>query len=237
MFVGKQGLNIDGLGAKQIELFLELGWIEDFVSIFHLSRHQEELLTLEGYKEKSVQNLLDAIESARHTTLDRMLVALGIPQVGKKTGKILANFVFTLRSEEESIMEVLERITFEQLESLHDIGPETARSVVEYIEENSLFIERLIHELDIQIPLSDLLVASKNFKLSGKSFCVTGSFDAISRDAIHELIEKNGGEVRTSVSTKLDYLIVGSDAGSKKTKAESLGVNCIGFEEFQEMIS
>ncbi len=166
-----------------------------------------------------------------------MLVALGIPQVGKKTGKILANFVFTLRSEEESIMEVLEHITFEALESLHDIGPETARSVVEYIEENSLLIERLLHELDIIIPVRNELSTSQVLKLSGKSFCVTGSFEHVSRDTIHELIEKNGGEVRTSVSAKLDYLIVGSDAGSKKTKAEGLGVSCIGVEEFQEMIS
>ena len=123
-----------------------------------------------------------------------MLIALGIPQVGKKTGKILANFVFTLRSEEESIMEVLARITFEALESLHDIGPETARSVVEYIEENNLLIERLLHELDIVIPVRDDFSTSQVLKLSGKSFCVTGSFDSISRDAIHELIEKNGGE-------------------------------------------
>lgn len=72
--------------------------------------------------------------------------------------------------------------------------------------------------------------------MAGKSFCATGSFDGISRDEIHELIEKNGGEVRTSVSAKLDYLIVGTDAGSKKTKAESLGVKCIEIGEFQEMI-
>lgn len=92
MFVGKQGFNIDGLGARQIELLLELGWITDFVSIFHLSRYRDALLELEGYQEKSVNNLLEAIEKSRRTTLDRVLVALGIANVGKKTARIIMNY-------------------------------------------------------------------------------------------------------------------------------------------------
>lgn len=87
MFVSKQGMNIDGLGAKQIELFLKKGWITDFASVFQLSRFRDDMLALDGYKEKSVQNLIDSLERARHTTLDRALVALGIPNVGKKTAK------------------------------------------------------------------------------------------------------------------------------------------------------
>lgn len=93
MFVGKQGLNIDGLGTKQIELFLELGWITDFASVFDLGIYRDKFFELEGYKEKSVNNLLEAIEKSRHTTLDRVLVALGIPNVGKKTAKLIARSV------------------------------------------------------------------------------------------------------------------------------------------------
>jgi NAD-dependent DNA ligase len=93
MFVGKQGLNIDGLGTKQIELFLELGWITDFASVFDLGSYRDQFFELEGYKEKSVNNLLEAIEKSRHTTLDRVLVALGIPNVGKKTAKLIARSV------------------------------------------------------------------------------------------------------------------------------------------------
>ena len=152
MFVGKQGLNIDGLGIKQIELFLELGWISDFVSLFHLASHKTELLQIEGYKEKSVNNLLEAIEKARHTTLDRVFVALGIPNVGKKTGKILAEYIFLEKNNEESIMQVLLRLNNEALETIHDIGLETATSIIEYIEKNGVLIERLLDELSIFIP-------------------------------------------------------------------------------------
>ena len=233
MFVGKQGLNIDGLGIKQIELFLELGWISDFVSLFHLASHKTELLQIEGYKEKSVNNLLEAIEKARHTTLDRVFVALGIPNVGKKTGKILAEYIFLEKNNEESIMQVLLRLNDEALETIHDIGLETATSIIEYIEKNGVLIERLLDELSIFIPERKEKML---WILLWKSFCVTGSFEYISRDQIYELIEKNGWEVRTTVTGKLDYLIVGLDAGSKKSKAESLGVKCIGIDEFYIML-
>lgn len=233
MFVWKQGLNIDGLWAKQIELFLELGWITDFVSVFHLAKYREKFFELEWYKEKSVNNLLEAIEKARHTTLDRVFVSLGIPQVGKKTGKILAEHIFSIRNPGEELFHVLSRVSYESLEALYDIGPETAQSVVDYIEENLVLIERLLHELDIQIPE---WLEKNPWILTGKSFCVTGSFEEISRDEIHEQIEENGGEVRTSVSVKLDYLIVGENAGSKKSKAEDLGVNCISYRDFTAMV-
>ncbi|GAB0175074.1 MAG: NAD-dependent DNA ligase LigA [Candidatus Altimarinota bacterium] len=234
MFVGKQGLNIDGLGVKQIELFLELGWITDFVSIFHLAKYREHFFEIEGYKEKSINNLLDSIEKSRHTSLDRVFVALGIPQVGKKTGKILAEYIFSLRGEGESLISTFRKVTYEGLEALYDIGPETAESVVVFIEENDILIERLLHELDIIIPEK---IEKKGGVLVGKAFCVTGSFEAISRDDIHELIEKNGGEVRTSVTSKLDYLIVGENAGSKKTKAQSLGVECVSLQDFLTMLA
>ena len=92
MFVGKQGMNIDGLGIKQIELFLEMGWITDFASVFQLGDFATDLLQIEGYKEKSIQNLIESLEKARHTTLDRVLTAIGIPNVGKKTAKTIANY-------------------------------------------------------------------------------------------------------------------------------------------------
>ena len=258
MFVWKQGLNIDGLGARQIELFLELGWITDFVSVFHLSKYREQFFELEGYQEKSVNNLLEAIEKSRHTTLDRVFVALGIPNVGKKTARLLASVIVrneslsvkndvTMQKSEYGLLHASQwqaywrifSITVEELLELKDIWPETARAFVEYMEENRELVERLFNELDIALPEHVLLRASQwkeRQNLIGKSFCVTGSFEEISRDQIHELIEQHGGEVRTAVTGKLDYLIVGSDAGSKKTKAESLGVRCIGVEELQWLI-
>ncbi|MBP9779703.1 NAD-dependent DNA ligase LigA [Candidatus Gracilibacteria bacterium] len=265
MFVGRQGMNIDGLGTKQIELFLEEGWITDFASVFELPSYTLEILELEGYKEKSISNLIESLEKSRHTTLDRVFTAIGIPNVGKKTARLIATVVTrsesisenhteiqisenseiesicTLQGPNEALLQKIFSITEENLLEVKDIGPETARSFVEYMENNREIVVRLFQKLDIQIPETRFLHAQEGQipscnSLSEKSFCVTGSFENISREAIHELIEKNGGEVRTAVTGKLDYLIVGENAGSKKTKAESLGVKIITIEEFMELI-
>lgn len=273
MFVSKQGMNIDGLGEKQIELFLEKGWITDFASVYELGGYRDELLSIEWYKEKSVQNLIDALEKSRHTTLERVLTAIGIPNVGKKTAKIVTQKIMSLASvmssevitesrhlsgenieqdfstlsyqtsvemteQQKKILSSIFSTTEEELLEMKDIWPETARAFVEYMQDNRELMERLFSKLDIEIP-KQVLYSSEwqtQGKLMGKSFCVTGSFESISRDAIHEIIEQNGGEVRSSVSSKLSYLIVGSDAGSKKSKAEEVGVKCITIDEFMEMI-
>ena len=239
MFVSKQGMNIDGLGEKQIELFLDLGWIMDFASIYELGNYRDEMLMLEWYKEKSVQNLIDALEKSQHTTLERVLTAIGIPNVGKKTAKIITNYELRITNMREiSLLDAIFSTTEEELLEMKDIWPETARAFVEYMQDNRELMERLFSKLDISIPEQILFPSEWQMqgKLVGKSFCVTGSFESISRDSIHELIEKNGGEVRSSVSSKLTYLIVGSDAGSKKSKAEEIGVKCIWIEEFMDMI-
>ena len=122
MFVSKQGMNIDGFGVKQIELFLSLGWITDFASVFRLSEYRELMLTLEGYKEKSVSNILDAIEKSRHTTLDRIFTAIGIPNVGKKTARQLASVCLDMASAKKvSILESLSAVREESLLEVKDI--------------------------------------------------------------------------------------------------------------------
>ena len=243
MFVGRQAINIDGLGPRQIEDFLEMGWITDFASVFQLGQYADDILTLEWYKSKSVQNLIESLEKSRHTTLDRMLVGLGIPNVGKKTGKQLSAISYQL-SEKQGMPfpDILFVITEEDLLEVKDIGPEIARSFVEYMANNREVVERLYGELEIVVPESRFLSTQEwqnlesASKISEKSFCVTGSFDTLSRDEIHEMIEKNGGEVRTSVSSRLDYLIAGDNAGSKKSKAEECGVVIVSIDEFLKMI-
>ncbi|MBP6981291.1 NAD-dependent DNA ligase LigA [Candidatus Gracilibacteria bacterium] len=247
MFVSKQGLNIDGLGTKQIELFLEKGWITDFASIFSLSQFRDDFLELEGYKEKSIQNLFESIESSRKTTLDRIFTAIGIPNVGKKTGKQIAKKVMSSRGGGESILEAIFSLNEEMLLEVKDIGPETARAFIDYMSENREGVIKLLTEVTLEdtskIPLSDIQNLPEDVlqndilsKLSGKSFCVTGTFDSFSRDEIDDMIEINNGEVRTSVSSKLTYLIAGENAGSKRTKADECGVKIIDISEFLEMI-
>ena len=232
MFVSKQAMNIDGLGEKQIELFLELWWITDFASVFSLKKYRESLLEIEGYKEKSVNNLFGAIENARNTTLDRALVALGIPNVGKKTAKQIAQ-LFSDVSDRDALLEKIFVVTEEDLLNLADIGPETARAFVNFMSDNWKIVENFFQELHFSFVHQK---KSDSSVLDGKSFCVTGSFEKYSRDEINALIEQNGGEIRTNVSKNLDFLIAWEKAGSKLEKAQNLGVQVLSIENFLEMI-
>jgi DNA ligase (NAD+) len=236
MFVSKQGMNIDGLWTKQIELFLGLWWIHDFASIFHLHEHRDEFFSLEWYKEKSVNNLLESIEKARNTTLDKVFTAIGIPNVGKKTAKLIANVIYKKHQEGTFLFETITSLTEDELTEVRDIWPETASAFVVYISENSEILKSLISELFLEISSKEK-IWNLSWILRGKSFCVTGSFDGVSREDIHALIEWAGWEIRTSVSSKLDYLIVGENAGSKLEKARELSVQVLSFIEFKQLLS
>ncbi len=170
-----------------------------------------------------------------------MFVGLGIPNVGKKTGKQLSKISYQLSMKQViSFPEILFAITEEDLLEVKDIGPETARSFVKYMQDNREVVERLYEELEIEMPEQNqesLHDSSLAKELLGKSFCVTGSFETLSRDQIYELVEQNGGEVRTSVSAKLDYLIAGDNAGSKRSKAEECGVQILSLVDFQSLIA
>ena len=120
---------------------------------------------------------------------------------------------------------------------MKDIGPETARAFVEYMTENRELVEWLFNELNIPTWVIAQDVELQASEISGKSFCVTGTFEKFSQDEIHEMIEKNGGEVRTSVSSKLDYLIAWESAGSKLAKANEYGVQVLSIEEFLKKIA
>ncbi|MDD2565818.1 MAG: NAD-dependent DNA ligase LigA [Candidatus Gracilibacteria bacterium] len=234
-FVSKHGANIEGLGDKIIEIFIEKGYITDFTSIYKLERYSQEILNLEGFKDKKLKNILDEVESSRNMNLANFFVALGIPQVGKKTGKILANYILAKIDSNTPLVDILFSLNSEKLQEIKDIGPIGAHSIVYYFEDHEILVKDLLNEIKIIIPQKSEKILP-NGKLSGKSFCVTGSFLNISRDEIHSLIEDNSGEIRTSVTSKLDYLIVGTEAGSKLTKAQELGVKILGIDDFYKMI-
>ena len=158
---------------------------------------------------------------------------MGIPNVGKKIAKQIAK-IFAGKNSHEEIFAKLFSVSEEELLEIPDIGPETARGFVNFMENNREIVENFIAELTFE---KTETVAMEGERLLGKSFCVTGSFEGISRDEIHEKIEQNGGEVRSSVSAKLDFLIAGEKAGSKLAKAEELGVKVLSLEEFMETIS
>lgn len=231
-FVSKHWTNIDWFGDKIMELFIEKWFVNDFVSIYNLKNFEEQILSLEWFEKKKTQNLFDAIENSRNMNLANFFVALWIPQVGRKTAKILANFV--AKKCEKIDIENLMKIKIEELQEIKDIWPVGAHSIVYYFEEYKDLIDRLLNELNIILPIvSQESIETNNSLISWKSFCVTWSFENITRDEIHEIIEKNGWEVRSSVTSKLDYLIVGTDAWSKLQKAKELSVRVLSWEEFE----
>lgn len=222
--VGKWGFDIDNFGEKQAELFLQKGYLKNLGDIFRLKNYREEILELEGFQEKSVQNLLDSIEKVRTMDIVTFLRALGIPGVGKKTAKTLAR----LFQKKEDMLHF--SISLESLQELPDIGPEVAQSAVIFFQEQSLMLEDLLWEVDITF------LASSSEKQSGKwqwkKVCITGIFEGYSRDQLIEILEKEGGEFMSSVSAKTDYLLAGEKAGSKLAKAQELRVKILNLEEF-----
>lgn len=239
-FVSKHAANIDGLGEKIIDLFIEKGFLTDFVSIYRLHQYRDQILDMEGFELKKTDNILNAIEGSRTMDLARFFLALGIPEVGRKTAKTLAEYLSTavsrLSTEENNdtqalLLEALGSLSVESLVEIRDIGPVSAESITDYFVDNRDMVVRLLGEVHPKIVLG-----VTGGILVDKSFCVTGSFTSVSRDDIHAQIEANGGEVRSSVSAKLDYLIVGSDAGSKLEKAKGFGVTILSLEDFHNLL-
>ena len=225
--VWKTGFNIDGLWEKQVELFYEKWLIKDIVDVFSLAEKKDIILTFEWFKEKSVSNLIESLEKAKKQSLVSFFVSLGIPWVGKKMAKIFSR----LFDSKEQIINF--SYTQEDIEKLHEVGPETSASIVKFFHENSHLIRRLLLVLDLEFHKGKELLWSH---LQGKKLCITGSFEKYSRDDIVSLIEENGGEFIGSVSKNLDYLVAGESAGSKLEKAKSLGVEVLSLEKFMRLL-
>ncbi len=224
--VWKAGFNIDGLWEKQVETFLEEGIINDLVDIFTIKEKKDVILLLPWFKEKSVQNIIDAVEKAKKQQIVDFLSALAIPWVGKKTAKTLA----LLFDSQQSLLDF--DFTQEDLEALEDIGPEIASSVIEFFDNKKEFIKKLLQLLDIEF--------SKKIVWEGvfmkKKICITGSFEKYNRDELIKIIEENWGEFVSSVSVKTDFLLAWEKAGSKRAQAQKFWIKIISLELFFDMI-
>jgi len=223
--VGKQGFNIDWFWEKQAELFYELWFIQKYWDIFRLKNFKEQILWLDGFKEKSVTNLLEGIENVRNTDIVTFLKSLWIPGVWKKTAKTLGTLIDSMDSE------ILRwEGNAELLQELPDIGPEVARSVVEFFTQQRDMVEDLLSELNIIFP--EVWNIPWEWKWQWKKICITWSFEWYKRDELAEILEKQGGEFMSSVSTKTDYLLAWDKAGSKLKKANELWVEVLSLKEF-----
>ncbi len=224
-FVSKKAFNIDGLGPRILDVLLEEQLISSFDDIFTLKRG--DLLALPRFAEKSVDNLLSSINSAKKVPLARFLVGLSIPQVGEETANDLALHFGSL----EKIMSA----TYDELESLNGVGPIVAASVVEWFDDrlNKKLVEKLVKNVEVE----KIEKGQIGQKLSGLSFVLTGTLHTMDRDEAKDKIRAQGGDVSSSVSVKTSYVVAGDSAGSKLDKAQELGVKVLSEEDFVKMIS
>ncbi len=224
-FVSREAMNIDGLGESIIEQLIEKGFINNIADIYYLK--YEDISSLKKEGDKFTKNLLNAINDSKKNDLDRVICSLGIRNVGTKLAKTLAK--------EFRSMDRLMEADIVRLNGINDVGEITANNIYEFFKQEQTIdlIQRL---KDAGVNMEYLQEESGDERFYGKTFVLTGSLEKYTRDEASEIIEKLGGKTSSSVSKKTSYVLAGEDAGSKLTKAQTLGVPVITEEEFEEMI-
>lgn len=226
-FASKDAMNIEGLGDNIMEDLYNYDYIKNISDIYELNKYTKELETLEGYGKKSVENLFKSIENSKNNSLERLLFALGIKQVGSKTAKVLAKHYLTL----DNIINT----TKEDLLEIKDIGEIIANNIVKYFkDENNLNIINKLKEYNLNMNYISNDIVKENDNFLNKTFVLTGTLNNITRNEASKLIENNGGKVTSSVTKKTNVVILGDNPGSKYDKALSLGIEIWQEEEFLE---
>lgn len=227
-YASRNAMNIDGLGDLILEDFYNAGFIRTIDDFYKLDQYREEIISLEGYGNKKVNNILDAIENSKNNSLERLIFGLGIDGIGSKNARILA---VTFKD-----IHKLSEATYEELVDIRDIGDILAQNIVNYFSNNSNI--ELINKLeDFGVNVKYLGESVKeNVNFTDKKIVITGTINFMSRDKIKELIESYGGKSVDSVSKKTDIVIVGKDPGSKYDKAKTLGIEIWDEEKFKEIV-
>jgi DNA ligase (NAD+) len=223
-FASRHVMNIDGLGDALVNQLTEHGMVKNVADLYRLTK--DDLLKLERMGDKSAQNVLQEIAASRKLPLERVIYGLGIRFVGERTAQFLAEHFGSL--------DALLQASTEELQEVNEVGPRIAESIVEFFRDEHN--RKLVNDLrQAGLTLSGRK-REKGRKLAGKTFVLTGTLARYSRDEAKKLIEDAGGRVSASVSKKTDYVVAGSDAGSKLDKARELGVTVIGEQEMEELV-
>jgi DNA ligase (NAD+) len=227
-FASKSALDMDGMGKKTIAQLVDVGLVRDLADLYSLTK--EQLLSLEGFADRSATLLMESIERSKSTSLDRLLMGLGIRQVGQHIARVLAKQFGTLAK--------LMSATQEELLQVREIGPEISTSLASFFSEerNRAVIARLIERgLTIAPPSSEIAAGSQS--LAGKTFVFTGGLANYTRDQAKQLVEQQGGQVSSSVSKKTSFVVAGTDPGSKLDQARKLGVRVLTETEFTALVT
>ena len=223
-FASRKAMDIEGLGWQTVTALLEGGLITDYASVYELT--EEQVAALERKGEKSAKKLIENIESSKRNELARFVFALGIPMIGERAAKILADHFGSI----DKLMDA----QVEELVGIHEVGPKVADSITSYfaIEANRDRIRKM-QSLGVNPSHTPRVTGNR---LAGKSIVVTGTLTRFSRDEIHKIIEREGGKAGSSVSSKTHYLVAGEAAGSKLEKAKSLGVEILTEDDFLRLV-
>jgi len=224
-FASRGVMNIDGMGEALVNQLTERGLVKDVADIYKLTK--KDLLSLERFADKSAQNILDEIENSKKLPLERVIYGLGMRFVGERTAQFLA--------EHFGSMEALERASQEELQDVNEVGPRIAESIVEFF--NLPANRRLVERLRAAGLTLSGQKKERGTKLAGKTFVLTGTLAKYTRDQAKKMIEDAGGKVTGSVSKQTDYVVAGTDAGSKLDKANQLGVKVIDEREMEKLAS
>ena len=224
-FASKEGMNIEGLGEKIVEQLYDNGLIETIADIYYLKQEDIESLKKDG--KKFAKNLIDAIEKSKDNELDRLICAIGIRHIGTKSAKTLAKKFKSIDG--------LMGASLEELIETDDVGDITAQSIYEFFkQEQTIDLISKLKNVNVNMKLNEQEIIDNRFE--GKVFVLTGTLEQFTRDEASKIIENYGGKTSSSVSKKTDYVLAGEEAGSKLTKAESLGIKIISEQDFKEMI-
>ena len=222
-------MNIDGLGEKQIEKFMELKFISKKLDIYYLDRYKKEIINLEGFGQKSYDNLILSIEKSKRTTLSRFIFSLGLRYVGENNSELLANY-FQSKENFESLISSKDLNL--ELENIDGLGNKATNSFSEYFKNKDQLSEAIsiLNLLDVEIIKDDN-------RSSNESILFTGTLSELSRDRAKDLAKKKGFKIASNVSSKLNYLVYGEKPGSKLKKAQELKVKTLTEKEFLELIN
>jgi DNA ligase (NAD+) len=240
-WTSKGGVDIEGLGPKIIEQLMKEGLVRDVSDFYKLT--EGDLKPLERFAEKSAENLIKAIQAKKEIDLARFIYALGIRHVGEESALLLAkqfsifNFQFSnkLQVSIPKIIKYYQSLDMDDLQKIQDIGPKVAKSIHSWFN-NKKDLELLQKLEDNGITLKLAKISENNQKLSGKTFVLTGSLEGLTREQAKVMIRELGGSISSSVSKKTDYVLAGSDPGSKYDKAKELGVEILSEEEFLKLV-
>lgn len=224
-YSSRDAMDIEGLGEKIVELLFNEKFINDIPSIYNLYNFRQDIIFMDGFKDKSVDNLIDAIEKSKQNSLEKLIFGLGIKEVGAKTAKILAKKYLT--------MDELMKASYEDLLAIPDIGPISATSISEYFKnENNIKLIEELKNLGLNMKYLGIISSDVTSPFYGKTVVLTGTLSSMGRKEATELLENLGAKVAGSVSKNTDYVIFGEEAGSKLDKARALGVKTLDEESF-----